>query len=154
MKLRKCKLCGRIYVPTGENDLFCSSTCRVAGCFVAGGGDQTKPQSREKKKTKLEEDARSSSSRSKSKLKDGATERFLRVHKMFSLPKNERWALTRTFTKEELEYSRRLAKRMLHNDLRNDYLLDRENYDAERDPLGDYEGIVGGDLGDSDDGTI
>ena len=151
--MRKCKTCGRPFSPKGADDRFCSPICRATGCFVAGGGDQTKPMSYEQRKA-LEKKGRLPTSPTEAKPRKvrGGPERFPRVHQMFALPIEERWALASTFTKDEAEYSRRLAKKMLQDEWRLDDMID---WDSEAEPgLGNYEGIAGGSLGESDDGTV
>ena len=151
----KCKTCGRPFTPEGADDHFCSPICRTTGCFVAGGGDQTKPLSPEMKKI-LEKKGKIPSSPDSPKPKKvrGGPEKFPRVHQMFSLPMNERWALASTFSKEEAEYGRRLAKKMLQDEWKMDNIIDWSGSSEDGESLGSYEGIAGGILGDSDDGTI
>lgn len=155
MKLKKCKTCGRPFAPKGADDHFCSPICRTTGCFVAGGGDQTKPMSQEMKKV-LERKGRLPTSQNDPKPKKvrGGPEKFPRVHQMFGLPMDKRWMLASTFSKEEAEYSRRLARKMLQDEWRMDDIIDWDGATDEGEALGSYAGIAGGSLGDSDDGTI
>lgn len=145
-------MCGRPFVPKGKDDLFCSSICRTTGCFVGGGGDTSKPVSPEMRKAMEKKQKAGSSPKSEKprKVRNGA-EKYPRVHYMFTLPVSERAAVSSQFTPEETEYSRRLARKMLLEERR----LDEEiEWDAASDDSGTYDGIDGGSLGESDDGTI
>jgi hypothetical protein len=122
---------------------------------VSGGGDQTKPMSQEMKKA-LERKgvALPSQKEPTPKRVRGGPERFPRVHYMYNLPMEKRWEVAKTFSKEETEYSRRLAKKMLQDEWRIDDMVTWDGCFEEDDSPGSYEGITGGSLGDSDDGTI
>lgn len=122
---------------------------------MAGGGDQTKPMNKETKKA-VDKNVCSSSSKTQERAKKmrGGADKFPRVHLMFSLPMSDRWRLAKDFTKEEAEYARRLARKMLQDEWRIDDIIDWDGEDDEHQSLGSYAGIVGGRLGDSDDGTI
>ena len=152
-KTRRCKTCGRSFEPKGADDHFCSPLCRTTGCFVGGGGDTSKPMSREMQRA-MERKAASSPSLKEEKprkIRNGA-EKFPRVHQMLELPIERRWELTKQFTAEEREYCRRVMKRMLMEERRIESIVD---WDSESEPgLGSYEGIAGGSLGESDDGTV
>lgn len=154
LKSRKCKTCGRPFVPKGADDRYCSPVCRATGCFVGGGGDQTKPMSQEMKKAMERKGIESSPVEAKPKKVRGGAEKFPRVHQMFDLPIGQRWELAKTFTKEEAEYSRRLARKRLQDEWKIDRIIDWDGMPEEGESLGSYEGIAGGRLGDSDDGTI
>lgn len=151
---RKCKNCGRLFDPKGPGDLFCSSLCRVTGKFVGGGGDTSKPLSYEQRKAlekkglsipkPVEEKPR--------KIRNGG-EKFPRVVQMFSLPIEQRWELSRTFSPAEQEFCRRMAKRLLMEERKMDALIDWDG-EAEAAEPASYEGLSGGTLGESDDGTV
>ena len=122
---------------------------------MAGGGDQTKPISQEMRKI-LEKKGKKPSSPDSPKPKKvrGGPEKFPRVHRMFTLPMDERWRLASTFTKEEMEYSRRLAKRKLQEEWKMDDILDWDGEGEDKDWSGQQEPTIRNQLGDSDDGTI
>lgn len=154
---RKCKTCGNSFEPKGPDDFFCSQLCRTAGCFVGGGGDTRKPLSPEQKKA-LEKkgiDPSSQPAEEPKKRVRMTAEKYPRVQYMFTLPIEERYAVSREFTKEEAEYARRLAKKMLVDERKFDEVIDWDYDGGEQEKSGrSYEGITGGSLGDSDDGTI
>lgn len=154
-KLRKCKTCGRRFIPKEADGQYCSPMCRATGNFVGGGGDRTKPISREMKRA-LEKEGKPASSPNAPKPSRSrcGPEKFPRVHQMFSIPAAERWALASTFTKEEAEYGRRLAKKQLQEEWKLDKIIDWDGYSEERESAGGCDGMAGGSLGDSDDGTI
>lgn len=142
-------------MPKAADDRYCSDVCRATGCFVSGGGDQTKPMSQEMKKA-AEKRLRLQppcEERKPFNVRNGK-EQFPRVHRMFDLPVSERWALARTFTKEEAEYSRRLAKKMMMEERKMDYAIDFDDDSEEDEHSRSYDGISGGRIGDSDDGTV
>ena len=155
-KTRKCKTCGRLFEPKGANDKFCSALCRTAGCFVGGGGDTSKPVSPEQRK--LNEKKRAANGGASSPSPEETTkrmrpEKFPRVLQMFELPIEKRYAIASTFTPEEAEYARKLAKRKLQEEMRFDQMCSWDGME-ETVGLGSYEGLVGGSIGDSDDGSI
>ena len=80
-------------------------------------------------------------------------EKFQRVVQMFELPLEKRFAIACTFTPEEAEYARKLAKRKLQEEMRFDQMCSWDGVE-ETVGLGSYEGLVGGSIGDSDDGSI
>lgn len=141
-KKRKCKCCGRVFEPKDKEDRFCSAVCRTTGLFVSGGGDTTKPGAAASKKDEPPKAV-------VPKVKAG-DERFARVRAMFELPPSERYAISRTFTKEETEYARRMAKRQLAEDER----IRREiSWDLYEDAEGEMADDAGTVSEDSDDGT-
>ena len=83
----------------------------------------------------------------------GEAAKYPRVAEMFSLPVARRWELAKDFTVEEAAYARRLAKRALAEERRLDEIC---SWDGEGDdaPMGRFEGITGGSLGESDDGSV
>lgn len=148
-------MCGRPFVPSGNDDQFCSSLCRTTGCFVGGGGDTRKPITPEMKKLmeKKRQLASSQPAEKPKKVRNGA-EKFPRVHYMFTLPVSERLAVSSQFTPEEAEYSRRLARKMLMEERRIDEAIEWDSATEDREVSGSYDGLAGGSLGESDDGTI
>lgn len=150
---RKCKNCGQLFVPTEPGDVFCSSLCRITGKFVGGGGDTSKPLSYEQRRA-LEKRGQTVSKpkdEKPRKIRNGG-EKFPRVVEMFSLPLDQRWELAKTFTPDEQEFSRRMAKRMLMED-RQMAMLTEWECDAEN-KYETLDGLEGGRLGESDDGTV
>lgn len=150
---KRCKNCGQLFDPKGPGDFFCSSLCRTTGKFVGGGGDTTKPMSEEQRKEMIRRGKlipQKTEAKPK-KIRNGG-EKYPRVAEMFRLPLAKRWELARTFTAEEQEYCRRVMKRMLMEERKISSIVD---WDSEAEPgLGSYEGIAGGMLGESDDGTV
>lgn len=141
-KKRKCKCCGRVFEPKDKDEKFCSMVCRTTGLFVGGGGDTTKPGA-----VKVEKEEPKAAS---PRIKAG-DERFARVREMFNLPPSERYAISKTFTKEEVEYARRIAKRQLAEEERIRREISWES-DDDSETMGSYDGGVLSE--DSDDGTI
>ena len=154
VKKRKCKNCGQLFVPASAGDFFCSSLCRATGKFVGGGGDTSKPLNYEQRRA-LERKGKAIPKPAEEKPKKirNGVEKFPRVVKMFSLPLSERWKVAKSFTEEEREFSRRLAKRMMAEERKMETFIDWDG-DAEQPEPGNYDGIVGGTLGESDDGTV
>ena len=143
---KRCKNCGQLFDPKGPGDFFCSSLCRTTGKFVGGGGDTTKPMSEEQRKEMIRRGKLipQKTEPKPRKIRNGA--------EMFRRPLSKRWELARTFTAEEQEYCRRVMKRMLMEERKISSIVD---WDSEAEPgLGSYEGIAGGMLGESDDGTV
>ena len=153
---KRCKNCGQLFDPKGPGDFFCSSLCRTTGKFVGGGGDTTKPMSEEQRKEmirrgKLIPQKILFALHFEDEIRNGG-EKYPRVAEMFRLPLEKRWELAKTFTAEEQEYCRRVMKRMLMEERKISSIVD---WDSEAEPgLGSYEGIAGGMLGESDDGTV
>ena len=151
---RKCKTCGNSFEPKGPEDQFCSALCRTTGCFVGGGGDTSKPISPEMRKVMEKKKSASSPKPEKPrKIRNGA-EKYPRVHYMFTLPVGERLAVSSQFTSEEAEYSRRLARKMLMEERRLDDEIEWDSSSDEKEASTSYEGLDGGRLGESDDGTV
>ena len=164
-KTRKCKTCGRPFQPKAAGDAFCSPLCRTAGCFIGGGGNTAKPLSPEQRKAMEKKERKQAAERKpssqKPKGKPGRPKSaspgekpFPRVHHMFTLPLSKRFAVSKKFTPEEAEYCRRLMKRKLIEEFRMDEAIGWEMPGCEDEGLGSYEGITGGVLGESDDGSI
>lgn len=154
MGKRRCKNCGRTFDPKGPGDFFCSSLCRATGKFVGGGGDTTKPMSAEQRKEMIRKGKMPppvQGDRPK-KIRNGG-DKYPRVAQMFSLPLSERWNIAKMLTPEEMEYSRRVMKRMLTEDRKIGSIIDWDG-DAECGTPASYDGLVGGTLGESDDGTV
>lgn len=121
--------------------MFCSSTCRMTGFFVGGGGDTTKPGVPQRKSEPV---------RKHPAAKPGAGG-FERVKKMFSLPHSERWAIAKDFTEEERAYARRVARGQLMAD---DRFVREWDWNEEQDEeAASVESSIAS-LGDSDDGTV
>ena len=158
-KKRRCANCGRMFVPKGAGDVFCSSLCKTTGKFVGGGGDTTKPLNEEQRKALEKKRAKGLLPPSPKvvelpprKIRNGNL-KYPRVVEMFSLPLEKRWETAKGFTPEEREFSRRMMRRMLSAEKKLDAVMD---WDGENgmESLGCYDGIVGGSLGESDDGSI
>lgn len=143
-KKRRCKMCGRLFDPGEDSEAYCSSLCRDVGCFVGGGGDTSKPMSKEQMKAR-ERKSKSTERGQRVKRVRMPREKYPRVHEMLSLPPSERWAMAKTFTPEEQEYSRRVMKHMLQEEQRID---DLSSWD-----VGEEIGLLD-TLGESDDGTV
>ena len=142
MDKKKCRKCGRFFEAKEPGEAFCSPLCRLTGYFVGGGGDTTKPGA---VKAEIAQSAGSAPPRVNS-----GDERFARVRAMLKMPESKRWEVAKEFTAEEQAYCRRLARRMLMEDIR----IERESSWE----VGE-EGESGLDCptepsGDSDDGTI
>ena len=142
-KKRKCKCCGRTFTPKEKADRFCSDVCRTTGLFVGGGGDTTKPG-------KVAETSKAEAPKPTERVK-GMDERYARVRAMFQLPVGERWAVAKTFTKEESEYARRIARRMLAEEDRLTREVSWDVGEEEEVPVQLIESI---EAADSDDGTL
>lgn len=154
-KTRKCKNCGRPFHPKDAGDLFCSELCRTTGCFVGGGGDTRKPMNPEQLKAMLRKGISvDNTPAAKPKRMQLGKEKYPRVHQMFELPVAQRWEIAKTFTDAEREYSRRLMKKRLMDERRIDEMIEWECDGADESVGRSYEGLVGGSLGDSDDGSI
>lgn len=151
---RKCKTCGNSFEPKDPNDFYCSPLCRTAGCFVGGGGDTRKPISPEMRKAMEKKGITASSPKDEKPKRTAAKQaKFPRVHYMFTLPPEKRYEVSRHFSPEEAEYCRRLARKKLHDEWRNDDAIEAEEFSDNFKPA-DGEMMSGGRLGDSDDGTI
>lgn len=142
-KKRKCKCCGRSFTPKSKEDRFCSAVCRTTGLFVGGGGDTTKPG-------KAVDTSKEESPKPMVRVKTG-DDRFARVRAMFQLPASERWAVSKTFTKEEADYARRIARRMLAEEARLTKEVSWEGGDEEEVSPVLLDSVLSGD---SDDGTL
>lgn len=142
--MRKCKNCGRPF--DGEpGEMFCSQLCRTTGFFLGGGGDTSKPGvgvKTEKPKGDI-----------KHRVRNGET-KFPRVRLMFEQKSGEaRWAIAKDFTEEERNYAKRVAKKMISDENR----IDAEwSWEVESDEceLARERGLSGGNVGDSDDGSV
>ena len=150
-KQKKCKTCGRMFSSEISRDSYCSPLCRTAGCFVAGGGDTSKPITPEMRKI-MEKKGILPSAENPKRYRNGDA-KFPRVHHMFTLPLSKRWEISKTFTAEEREYCRRLMKKQLAEERRFEETVEWDGGDGEQ-MLGAYAGIAGGSLGESDDGSI
>ena len=141
MTKRKCKTCGRQFIPTKAGEQFCSMLCRTTGLFVGGGGDTRKPGATSKQVVPEAKPIR---------VRAG-DEKYERVRKLFTLPQSERWELAKTFTEDEQNYSRRLARRQLAEE---DRLTREWTWDSDDDveDIGDV--ADDGSFGDSDDGSL
>lgn len=142
---RKCRLCGREFVPQRPGDRYCPGVCSMSAGFIP--------------LRKHAEDAGTTARRSegtaagmaRSRAKE--EERFRRVVEMFRLPIDRRWAVAQTFTPEEQAYSLKIQKRMLSEMKRADFECSWSGGDSDDDewarlPREDES------LGDSDDGSI
>ena len=110
---RKCKLCGREFVPESASDRYCKGVCAMFA-KVNGG------------------------SRGESQEGTAHAGKYPRVDAMFKLPLEKRWAVASTFTKEEQAYSLRVQKRMLFAESRGDPMADDE-WDMPRDSIGESD---------------
>ena len=138
-KQRKCKKCGRLFIPKVAGEHFCSPLCSMTGFFVGGGGDTTKPGAA-KVGTANTQIVHKPAARVAAK-----DERYARVRKMLELPLAERWAVAKDFTADERAYAKRLARRSLMEEDR----LTREWSWEVPDDVEEGEGI-----GESDDGSL
>lgn len=141
MAKRKCKKCGRRFEPTGPDDYFCSPICRMTGFFIGGGGDTSKPGVPQPniipqlKPVRVRKD----------------DERYARVRQMFEMPPRDRWEIAKDFTEDERAYAKRIAKRMMMEEVR----FTREwDWDGGSDDAEDMSLDEGGMLGESDDGSV
>lgn len=143
MAKRKCRKCGNRFNSKGPGDYYCSEICRLAGFFVGGGGDTSKPGVASPTQVIPEP-------KPVRPKKDDA--RFARVRAMFDKPPRERWAIAKDFTEEEAAYARRIAKRMMYEESRfmRDIMWD---VPAEGDDGGSAMFLYD-TMGDSDDGSI
>lgn len=134
VKKKKCKVCGRPFVGTGD---YCSEICKTTGVFVGGGGDTTKPNSTIKvEKTKPQ--------------KIGITEEQKeKVQAVYQLPIEERWNKIKVMLPEERAYAKRVAYKMLKEEQLIESLSD---WDVGESSDGEEE--TSEDIGDSDDGSI
>lgn len=151
---RKCRVCGQLFVPKSPGEPYCSSLCRTTGKFLGGGGDTTKPLNYEQRKA-LEKKGLPIPKPAEAKPKKirNGREKFPRVVQMFALPVGERWAVAKTFSPEEREFGKRYAKRMLMEERKMDAFIE---WDGDEEPAeaACYDGMSGGTLGESDDGTV
>ena len=142
-KKRKCKTCGRPFAAkTGER--YCSELCKTAGLFIGGGGDTTKPRQTSSGRPVIPEKKSEETPPPKPRHD---SEKMVRVRQMFALPVEKRWEIAQHFTKEEQDYARRIAKRMIAEDARieSEWAWESDEVNALRES---------GFLGDSDDGSI
>ena len=154
LKKRKCKTCGNPFMPSDKGDWYCSALCRTAGLFVGGGGDTSKPMSAEAVKA-MERKGQSAPSKKEMPSKERSryvAANFPRVVEMYSLPVERRWEIAKTFTPEEAEFSRRMARKMLVEDRMISEIADWDGAAADGNAGG--APTDGGRLGDSDDGTV
>ena len=142
---RKCRLCGREFVPRSPGDRYCPGVCAMSAGFIPS--------------RKKSEDAGTTARRSEgtaagmARSRAREEEKFRRVIEMFQLPIGERWAVAKTFTPEEQAYSLKIQKRMLAEMKRADYECSWSQGGGDDDewmrrPSEDES------LGDSDDGSI
>lgn len=142
---RKCRLCGREFVPQSPGDRYCPGVCAMSAGFIPS--------------RKKSEDAGTTARRSEgtaagmARSRAREEEKFRRVIEMFQLPIGERWAVAKTFTPEEQAYSLKIQKRMLAEMKRADYECSWSQGGGDDDewmrrPSEDES------LGDSDDGSI
>lgn len=141
---KKCKKCGRTFVPKEKGQVFCSVLCEKTGFFVGGGGDTSKPGVTASPKPKEEKVYHE-------RAKSG-DEKYSRVREMFELPIEERWKLAQTFTPEEYAYARRLGMRQLKESDRIDKEWDWNYSDVDDTDAGEPESIAW--VEDSDDGSL
>lgn len=149
-----CKGCGRMFETETANEVYCSSLCRTTGKFMGGGGDTKKPippEMRSLYKKKAREAGVGGKALGKRKIRNGE-EKYPRVVEMFNLPQDQRWALAKTFSEEEHEYMVRKAKKLILEEKKLDAMCSWE--EPEDMSRGAYEGITGGSIGESDDGSI
>lgn len=153
----RCKTCGTYFEPKTAGDKFCSAVCRTTGLFVSGGGDTSKPLSYEQKKALEKKGVSNKTSSTKKEVPKkltNAAAKFPRVLKLFNLPQEERWDLAKTFSPEEAEYARRLARKALADERKIEELIEWDATSDMAEESASYKGITGGSLGDSDDGSI
>ena len=154
----KCKNCGRMFEPKVSGEQFCSSLCRVTGKFIGGGGDTSKPLNEEQRKALEKKREKGLVPPSKKveekpkKIRNGDA-KHPRVAAMFALPVEKRWKIAKDFTAEEKEYARRVMKRMLSDEKKMDAVAEWDG-SSESEVSSSYEGISGGHLGESDDGSV
>ena len=148
LKKRRCKTCGCSFVPKDRGERFCSPVCKTAGLFLGGGGDTSKPGS-----TAFSENADKTKVAQKRIKSDD--EKFAKVRAMFQLPVSERYEIAKDFTKEEADYARRIARRMMAEDDR----ISREiswtgDFDDEASAEEPGETFWDNSISESDDGSI
>ena len=159
MEQRKCKVCGRMFVPKKAADEFCSGLCSTAGGLIAGRGDTSKPSTEYKAKKPrkpkvVKETIVATAVNTKPVRTRTPADRFPRVIEMFNLPLSERGAIAATFTKEEQEYARKIGKRMLMEERRLDAIIDWNGGDEDLERLERYRYTGLEKLGESDDGSV
>ena len=150
---KRCKTCGRMFDPAEPGEMFCSSLCRATGNFVDGGGDTSKPLSEEQRKDLIRrgKTVPAMSRETKPRRIRNGGEKYPRVAMMFALPPERRWEIAKDFTPEEREYGKRAAKRQMMEERKIDMAIEWEG----DEPSGRAaECLLGGSLGDSDDGSI
>ena len=156
MKQRKCKSCGRLFFPKNQ-EWFCSTVCSITGNFVSGGGDTSKPLSKERQqmlssRMRANIPQKNSQPRKSVRICNGK-DKYPRVHYMFSLPIEKRWDVAKQFTDEEYEYYKRLVKSKQREEYKLDMIIDWDRGASGHEEVC-YEDLIGGSLGASDDGTI
>lgn len=136
LQARKCKLCGREFVPQKAGDRYCPGVCSLTAGLI--------PTPSEKKPA--------ASSGGGWAAKEA---KFPRVMEMFALPKNDgrRWEIAKDFTEEEREFARKYAKRQMALENMIDYNCACGGYGGE-DEDDDSRTFDHNSLGDSDDGSI
>ena len=144
MAEQTCRMCGTRFDGEGAGEGFCSSLCRMTGENL-GVGAAPKPKKERRKPTEGE------------KWRGGGrppeSRKFPRVVQMFSLPLEQRAAISSTFTPEEAAYARKVMKRELMEERRLEEFI---TWDGEGGygGLDRYAGMGYDRLGESDDGSI
>lgn len=144
MAEQTCRMCGTRFDGEGAGEGFCSSLCRMTGENL-GVGAAPKPKKERRKPAEGE------------KWKGGGrppeSRKFPRVVEMFSLPLEQRAAISSTFTPEEAAYARKVMKRELMEERRLEEFI---TWDGEGGygGLDRYSGMGFDRLGESDDGSI
>lgn len=155
-KWKKCKSCGRNFIPKEEGEEYCSALCQTTGHFLAGGGDRTKPKGEmpRKRRQRLCALEAAETKPHLPKKYELTEEQKRKVESMFLLPTGERWSIAKTFTPEEHEYANKLGKQEQKKEFAfEDAFLNCEE-EEEETMGGAYGGLSGGRMGDSDDGTV
>lgn len=135
---RKCKLCGREFMPQTAADSYCPGVCSLTAGLI--------PTPSEKKPA--------ASSGGGWAAKEA---KFPRVMEMFALSPTDsrRWEISKTFMPEEREFARKYAKRQMALDNMIDYNCAGGMYGGGcEDEEDDGKTFDHNSLGDSDDGSI
>lgn len=139
LKPKKCKLCGREFMPKEAGEYYCPGVCSMTAGLIAPPV--------EKKSSAAPAGGGWAAKEAK----------FPRVMEMFALDETDRrrWEISKTFTPAERDFARKYAKHQMTLDNMIDYNCASGMYgggcDDEED---DGKNFDHNSLGDSDDGSI